>query len=103
MQVHNGRKTLKYVAGCLFVGLVAAALYYAITTQMLVSTLQPVDPSVAYDDPGFESVSFWQRLIAPFTVGHFWEFWWRDFPYFSAVAFAGMIMGFMLAKNKKGK
>ena len=95
------RNALLSIASCLLLGLVAAALYYAITVQMMTSGLQPVDPSVADGDMNYVSVSFFQRFIAPFTYWSPWEFWWRDFPFFSGVAFLGMALGFLLGKTRK--
>ena len=90
------------VASCLLLGLLAAALYYAMTVQMMTGGLQPVDPSVADDEMIYVSVSFFQRFISPFTHwALFADFWWRDVPFFSAVAFLGMVFGFQLRKPRK--
>jgi len=93
--------TIIAVASCLLLGLLAAAFYYAITVQMATGGLQPVDPSVSADEMVFVSVSFFERLAAPFSHWSLWEFWWRDFPFFSAVAILGMVVGYLLAKPVK--
>ena len=95
------RNTLLAVGSCLFIGLVSAAFHFAITVQMATSGLQPVDPSVPADEVVLVSVSFLERLIAPLTYWSPWEFWWRDFPFFSVLAFLGMVVGYLLAKPGK--
>ena len=99
--IRSNAKTIIAVISCLLLGLLAAALYYAITVQMATGGLQPMDPSASADEMVFVSISFFERLIAPFSYGSLWEFWYRDFPFFSVVAILGMVVGYLLAKPRK--